>query len=913
MRWLYKLPLRLRSLFKRGRVEQELSNELRFHLEKLTEDNVAKGMTPEEARYAALRELGGVEQIKEECRDMRRVNWLENILQDVRYGLRQLRRSPGFAAVAVLTLALGIGANTAIFSLIDAVMLKMLPVKNPQQLVLVNWSQTKPVQGGPGYSGDGTHSLSYLGFKQLRRQNDIFSSVMGFVPLGVGPESVTVNIDGQPSGAGGEMVSGNYFAGLGVSPFLGRVLTDADEDHAARVAVLGYGYWTRKFGRDPAAIGKTIALGGEPFSIVGVAPPEFFGVEPGRVPDFWIPLIDVPSLGPWGSDSHTAFTATGWWWLMVVGRLKPNVSQSQARAALDVWLRQTLTDQVGLAPADAPAFSAGLDPASRGLGYLRGRFSEPLLILMGVVGLVLLIACANIAALLLARAEGRRREIAMRLALGASRPRLIRQLLTESLLLAAAGGTCGMVLAGWGAKILLHLMSGGPSLPVEIHTNLKVLGFAAAVSLLTGILFGLAPALGATRLSLGPALKESARGALAGRGGARWRLGKSLVTAQVAFSLLLVTGAGLFVRTLMNLEHQDLGFNPHGVLLFRVNAKQNGYRAPRELKLYDDLLRRVLALPGVEGASLSYHALLSGWCETRWIAAEGGQNKPGQNPMVWFNEVGPDFLKTMRIRLLLGRDIGEQDTATSPPVVVVNESLARKFFGNLNPLGRRFTFGQTFDPKDAVEIVGVVQDAKYTSMRGEPPLTAYAPVSQRGELGETYFEVRTAGDPPLLIPSVRRAVAEVDRSLALSDVKTQDQQIDEALVQEKLTARLASFFGTLALALAAIGLYGTLTYTVGRRTNEIGVRVALGASRKQILKMVLREAFALVLIGILLGLPLALAAGRLVASQLYGLKTSDPLTLSAAIGLLAAVASLAAYLPARRASNVDPMVALRYE
>jgi predicted permease len=913
MRWLNKLSLRLRSLFKRGRVEQELSDEIRFHLEQLIEEEVARGTTPREARYAALRELGGVEQIKEECRDMRRVNWLENILQDLRYGLRQLRRSPGLTAVAVVTLAMGIGANTANFSLIDAVMLKMLPVKNPQQLVLLNWRQTKPVQGGPGYSGDRTHSLSYLGFKRLRKQNDIFSSVMGFVPLGDGPESVTVTIDGQPSGAGAEMVSGNYFTGLGVSPFLGRVLTDADEDHGARVTVLGYGYWTREFGRDPAAIGKTIALGGEPFSIVGVAPPEFFGVEPGRVPDFWIPLIDLPSIGPWGSDSHSAFTAKGWWWLMVVGRLKPIVSQLQARAALDVWLRQTLTDEVDVAPADAPAFSAGLDPGSRGLDYLRGKFSEPLLVLMGVVGLVLLIACANIAALLLARAEGRRREIAMRLTLGASRARLIRQLLTESLLLAAAGGVCGMAVEVWGARVLLRLVSSGPSLPVEIHANLTVLGFAAAVSLLTGLLFGLAPALGATRLSLSPALKENARGALAGRGGARWRLGKSLVIAQAALSLLLVTGAGLFVRTLMNLEHQNLGFNPHGLLLFRVNAKQSGYEGPRELKLYDEILRRVRALPGVEGASLSFHALLSGWCETRLIAVEGGQSKPGQNPQPLFNRVGPNFFKTMRIRLLLGRDIGEQDTADSPPVVVVNESLARNLFGSLNPLGRRFTFGQSFDPKEAVEIVGVVQDAKYTNMRGEPPLTAYAPVSQRGGFGSTHFEVRTAGDPPLLVPSVRRAVAEVDRGLALSDVKTQDQQIDEALVQEKLIARLASFFGTLALALAAIGLYGTMAYTVGRRTNEIGVRVALGASRKQILKMVLREAFALVLIGMLLGLPMALAAGRLVASQLYGLKTSDPLTLFTAIGLLVTVASLAAYLPARRASKVDPMVALRYE
>jgi predicted permease len=899
--------------WRRGR-EAELERELRDHLDLETEEQREAGLSPGEAGYAARRALGNTVRIKEDVRMAWGLQWLETLLQDLRYGLRQLRRNPAFAAVTVLTLALGIGANTAIFSLIDAVMLKMLPVKDPQQLVILSSHRTK---GGPGptYSGYGM-SLSYSGFERLRRQNEVFSSVMGFVPLGFGPASVTVNVNGQPSLAGGEMVSGNYFVGLGVPAILGRVLTDEDEDHAARVTVLSYGYWMRKFGRDPSVIGKTIGLGGEPFSIVGVTPPDFFGVEPGRAPDFWVPLADESGLTPWSvraPKGQSLFTAKNWWWLMIIGRLKPGMSLPQAQASVDVWLRQSLTGEVGLSQADSQAFVSKVEPAGRGLDNLRGQFSQPLLILMGVVGLVLLIACANVAALLLARAQARRKEIAVRLALGASRARLVRQLLTESLNLAAAGGLCGMALAVWGAKVLLLLMSGGASLPLDIHLDWAVIGFAAGVSMLTGILFGLAPAVGSTRPSLSPELKESAGGAFQGSRGPRWRLGKSLVIAQVAFSLLLITGAGLFVRTLMNLEHENLGFDPHGVLLFGVNPKQNAYEGPRLVSLYDQLLQRIRALPGVRAASLSAYALISGWCNTSSIAVEGGQTKGEQGATVWWNLVGPDFLNTMRIRLLLGRGINDRDTLASPRVAVVNKSLARKFFRNLDPLGRRFTFGNTFNLNDAWEIVGVVEDAKYTGMRGEAPVTAYVPFSQEDELGPMHFEVRTAGEPTLLIPDVRRAVAEVDSNLALSDVRTQIQQIDEALIQEELFARLASFFGALALALGAVGLYGTMSYAVGRRTSEIGVRVALGAKRKQILKMVLREAFALVFIGIVLGLPVALAAARLVANRLYGLKASDPLTYSAAIGLLIAVAGLAAYLPARRASRVDAMTALRFE
>ena len=900
---------------RRKRMLEELDQDIRDHIEAETRDNIERGMPPEEARYAAERAFGNTALVKEEVRAVWEWQWLERLGQDLRYGLRMLAKAPGLAVVVVLSLALGVGANIAIFSLVDAVMLRMLPVKDPQQLFLLSSNQTKPVRGGPGYSGYGI-SLSYSGFERLRQQNDVFSSVVGFVPLGFGPESVTVNIDGQASLAGGEMVSGNYFAGLGVSAILGRLLTSEDEEHATRVTVLSYGYWTRKFGRDPAIVGKTIALGGAPYAIVGVAPPEFFGVEPGRAPDFWVPLAEEPGLTPWGVQppkGQSFFTAKNWWWLMIMGRMKPGVSREQARAGLDVWLRQTLTGELGLSEAEAQAFVIKLEPASRGLDNLRVEFSQRLLILMGVVGLVLLIACANVAALLLARARARRREIAMRLALGASRTRLVRQLLTESLLLAAAGGLCGMAFAGWGARVLLLLMSGGGALPLEVHTNLTVVGFAAGVSMLAGILFGLAPALGSTRLNLNPALKENADGGFDKGRTPRWSLGKSLVVAQVAFLLLLVAGAGLFVRTLMNLEHENLGFEPRGLLLFGVNPAQNGYEGPRLISLYDRLLQRIQALPGVRAASLSAYPLISGWCNSAPISVEGGQTKPDENANVLWNLVGPDFLNTMGIRLLLGRGIGDHDTSTSARVVVVNQALARKFFGNLDPLGRRFCFGQLFKIDQAYEIAGLVEDAKYTDMRGEAPMTAYIPYSQGGEVGAMHFEVRTAGDPAFLIPSLRRAVREVDSNLALSELKTQSQQIDEALVEERLFARLSSFFGVLALGLAAIGLYGTMTYSVTRKTNEIGIRVALGARESQILRMVLGEAFALVLTGAALGLPLALATARLVASKLYGLKASDPLTFSLAIGLQLAVATLAAYLPARRASRVDPMVALRCE
>jgi predicted permease len=612
------------------------------------------------------------------------------------------------------------------------------------------------------------------------------------------------------------------------------------------------------------------------------------------------------------SLSREFWTRPDWWWVMVLGRLKPGVSEQQALAAANVPFLQSAmaAAKKGLKPTEAPQLVCV--PASRGLETLRWQFSQPLLVLTVVVGLVLLIACANIATLLLARATTRHREIGVRLTLGASRWRLIRQLLTESILLAAIGGSLGFLLADWGSHALLRLMSGGgQTAGLELRPDLTVLGFTAGVSVLTGILFGLAPAMRATRVDVASTLKEAARG-LAGPG-SRLPLGKVLVIVQVALSLLLLIGAGLFVQTLANLENQNLGFNRHNLLLFAIDPTKSGYERQRALNLYENVRARLQAVPGVQAVTFSQNGLLTGWMNNSPISIEGYQAKPGQEMYAEWDAVGPDFFRTLGIRLLLGRSIDRRDTANSPKVAVVNEAVARQFFGDANPIGRRFSLEGKLDPTKAFEIVGVVENAKYESLRTDPR-TVYLPYAQaEGALGNMHFEVRTAGDPIALTSAIRSAIRELDPNLAIADVKTQTQQIEEALTQERLLARLSSFFGMLALLLASIGLYGLMAYSVTRRTNEIGIRLALGAQRRQVLYMVLRQSFVLVAGGVVAGLLAAIAATRLIASELYGLRPTDPLTVGVATLLMLAVAAVAAYLPARRAMQVDPMVALRCE
>jgi predicted permease len=946
VRHLKEVLRSIRSLFRRRREEQQLNEELQFHLQRQIEQNLAAGMPPEEARYAALRLFGGVQQIKEECRDMRSVSLIENLAQDVRYGLRMLARSRGLTAIVLLSLALGIGANTAIFSLIDAVLLKALPVQNPQELALLNWSShgwaediMSNVAGDMDQDKTGrmtSTSFSYAVYEQMRTHSQVFSSVLA---LAGNDSQLNLGYQGEPGRAEGELVSGTFFSSLGVEPILGRFITpDDDRFGASPVAVISYGYWERRFGRDAGIVGRKITVNSVPFTIAGVCPPEFYGIQPGRSEEVWLPLHTQPLVEPTWSGSgvwngagvppgSSLFTRRENWWLVIMGRLKPGITFQQARPELEVLLQRAMA--LDIKPSTKPETIPHLEllGGSKGLNDLRNQFSKPLFILMTVVGLVLLIACANVANLLLARAATRQREIAVRLAIGAARRRLIRQLLTESMLLAALGGALGLIFAFWGTHVLMAFMSSGRDpLRLSVTLDLRVLVFTAGVSVLTGILFGLSPALQTTRVDLTPALKETGAGlpgAAQTRRGMRLGLGKTLVIVQIGLSLLLLVGAGLFVRTLTNLEHVNTGFDQHNLLLFGIDPTQDGYQQQRLASFYQELTRRLAALPGVHSVSASHNTLVGGGANMVRTRILGYTPKAGEKDNgveASLNTVGPHFFETMGIPLVLGRSLGESDTESAPKAAVVNQSFARDYLGDGSPIGRRFGFGDA-ESSAEIAIVGVVADAKFHDLREEIPPTIYLPFLQGvsgetavlGALGAMHFEVRTTGDPLAIAPAVRRVAQAMDPNLALYDVRSQTEQINQTLFQERLFARLTGLFGILAALLGCIGMNGIMAFATTGRTREIGIRMALGASRVEILGMVLRETFMLLAIGITAGTLVALEASRLVGTLLYGLKPSDPLTIAGAALLMLAAAAVAGYLPARRASRVDPMVALRYE
>jgi predicted permease len=921
-----------------------LKEEIDAYLKLLIEQKVEEGLAPREARRAALIELGGRTQVIEKVLEVRAGHFLETLWQDLRYGLRMLGRNPGFAAVAVLTLALGIGANTAIFSLIDAVLLKMLPVKEPEQLALL-----KHANGGRTAT-----PFSYRTYTQFRDQNQVFSGLLAYYPLRLSP-----SIDNQPEPAvAGQLVSGNYYSVLGVNAVLGRTILP-DDDRApgqSPVCVISHNYWQRRFAGDPTVVGKSIHLGGSSFTIIGVTPPEFFGLEVGSSLDISVPLMMQQQLMPGIAsfiDRNTPNT-----YFRIMGRLKPGVAMPHALASLSVLYRQFCAEYA--ASNWGGKFTAWpwleerlvLESGGRGLSDLRQQFSRPLFVLMILVVIVLAIACANVAGLLLARAVARRREIAIRLAMGSGRLRLVRQLLTESFLLSGMGGLLGLLFAYWKTRLLLPLLSQG-EIPTRLNLtpDLRMLGFAIAVSLLTGALFGLVPAFLTTRVDMNSMLKNDASGLTQNSGsrGASLTFGKIFVVSQVALSLLLLVGAGLFVRSLRNLQQVDAGFVRENVLVMKIEPVGSDRKNLRLAAGYDQLLRRVEAIPGVKVASLVGYSPIT---RREWLVM--GMNPEYRNPMVIqgysprageemifpYMQVYPNSFAALGIPLLEGRDFSPQDPQGlvlngCPPapvnwVGIINESMARRFYGKESPIGRRFGFvhpGRSccrvasgasgclnIGGPGEIEIIGVVKDVKYTSLRREGGEMFYLPFNQAGTgRGQMTLVVRTAGDPTPAIAAVKREARALDAAMPMFEVETLATQVEASLLQERLLATLSSGFGILALLLSCLGLYGILSYAVARRTHEIGIRMALGADRRDVIWLVLRDALRLVLIGILLGIPASLAAARLVTSQLFGISATDPTAIGMATMILLAVASVSGYLPARRATRVDPLVALRAE
>ena len=907
--WLYTIPLRLRSLLRWMQTDQELDDELRDHLERKTEEYMEQGMTQEDAHRHARLDLGGIEQTKEQCRDARRVNWIHDFVQDLRYGLRMLRKSPGFTVVAVVTLALGIGANTAIFSLFNAVLLRDLPVKNPNELVLLGTGR------GSGSTGGVDDVLySYRFYEELAQRNRVFSetSAMMSVLFGGMHGSVEGSANLEPMNV--QLVSGTYFSALGVQPVLGREFSKTDDEPlgAHAVAMISYSWWTRRFARDPAVIGKSIAIGATLYTIVGVTPSKFFGTTLGESPDVWIPLSMEKQVSPGWNGLEDS------WWdsLYIVARLKPGVSVAKAEASTNVLAKAIWRDFAG--PVIPPHRQHNIDEAwipltsaARGLPRLSRAYSLPLQTLMAVVALVLLIACANIANLLLARSANRQREIAVRTAVGAGRARLFRQLLTESLLLACLGGVLGLLFASWASRAILAWISAGPEpLPLNIGPDARLLAFTFLISLVTALLFGTLPALRSTHVDLTDAFK-SGRGPAAL--GTRSRFANALIVCQVALSFVLLIGAGLFLRTLVNLTRVNRGFDEKNVLLFSVDPPALGYKLDSRLvNLYQELEQRVAAEPGVRADSVS----LSTFNEGEWrtpVSVLGASPNAADNPHVIHNAVGAGYFATMGIPLLTGRIFSPQDTATSPKVAVINETMARLYFPDGSPIGRRFGIDNDRAHAADFEVIGVVKDAKYVSLDESPEPAAYYLYSQVLHHFYYDFEVRYSGDPHAIIAEVRSGGASVDAGLPLVYQGTLAEQVDRSVASQSLIARLSTFFGFLAVFLASIGIYGLMSYGVGRRTNEIGIRVALGAPRSRVFWMILRDGLLFAGTGLVLGVPIALAAGQLVSGMLFGIEPADPATMAVAATLLAVLNVAAGYLPARRAMCVDPMVALRYE
>lgn len=940
----------MKSFFgRRKQREAELNEELESHLRMAASDRVQRGENRKQAEHSARVEFGNVTVVRDVTRDTWGWRWFSDFLEDTRFGLRVLRKNPGFTAVAVLTLALGIGANTAIFSLIDALMLKSLPVQNPQELVVLQWSaRHKPEFSIFSSYGDcdsafieenaSSCSFSPPFFDELRAHSGTFAGLTAFGgdifvnQSGSGPASIVTS----------QVVAGNYFEVLGVRPALGRMLQASDDSvSAAPVAVLNYGYWQSAFGGSPSVVGKTVTFNGVPTTIVGVAERRFVSLTPGNVADVWLPISLRPRMVPsWDPREDRADSI----WMVIIARLKPDVSREKAATAVDLLFRNHMLHGEKPLSKEADNPRAQLLPAQTGLVGVRGSYSTPLYILMLAVGIILAIACANVAGLTLARAAARQKEMALRLALGAGRWRIARQLLTESVLLSAFGGALGVVIAYWGAHAILKFVAGSSPRPLGLEPTLdtRVLLFTAGISLLSGIVFGLAHAARGTRVDLTPALKDATGGSASGPARGGWlNLGNLLVIAQVALTIVVLAGAGLLVRTLQNLRNIDPGFDTSNILNFGVDFHLAGYKATQADIAVGDLQKRLTAIPGVISVSYSSDELLADDLSTTIFKKTDSSSEPEINSDIL--QVGPDFFSTMKMPLRSGHDFALADfaaasaaaaaasvppistasgSATPPPATpaaplpaIVNDMFVRKYFGNANPLGRRVSYadfpGETEERRKnpGLVVVGVVGDAKYNSLRREVNSTVYIPSTG----GNVNFELRTAIGSSSIIPAVRNVVSAFNDNLPIFYIHTQSESIDQLLFQERLIARLSSLFGALALVLACVGLYGLLSYEVTRRTHEIGIRMALGAARRNVLAMIVGQGMVLTAVGVAIGVAAAMGVTRYLSSVLFEVHADDPITLFAVAIFLLLVALAACYVPARRATHVDPMVALRNE
>jgi predicted permease len=906
----------MRNLVVRQSHADRFREEMQEHLIQQTEENMRSGMPPDEARRHAALKFGVAETIREQYHAETSLPLIESTLQDLRYAVRILRKSPGFTAIAVGSLALGIGANTAIFTAAQHMLLDRLNVPHPDQLRMFYWTQPKEgivssMWGSWDDMPDGgeiSTSFSYPVYQQMRQANRSMAEVFAFKPYG----RMTVTISGNAEAAETEMVSGNYYAGLGVRPQLGRGIQESDDGEVGSgpVVTISDRMWTNRFGRSPDAIGKTVLVNAQPMTVVGINPPGFTGANSAQgTPDVFLPFSMQPIVAPDGSDTPSLLTNKSLWWVLMMGRIKPGVSSETSQASLNVALNAAVRATMDV-KKDNQLPRLVLRDGSRGQNPSIEGFAKPLVVLMALAGLVLLLACANLANLLLARAGVRQREMSVRLAMGAGQGRILRQMMTESLLLSFLGGASGLLLAWLVRNTIPRLLSNAWDPPAfSARLSWPIFAFAAAVSVLTGIVFGLAPAWKSTRVEVSSSLKESGQTVTRRRRGLG---GKAIVAVQVALSMLLVIGAGLFVRTLMQLGRTPLGFRSHNLLLFSVDLPETRYPLAASTPILQRLDEKFASVPGVQAEALTELPLISGSARNSTLIPEGQQKKAEGNPSALTNRVGAHFFETFGIPIIAGRVFTMQDAPNSPKVAIVNQSLAQKYFPNANPIGKTFQTGGRHP--FTVEIVGVCGDARYYRVRKEVQPTFYTPYWQVDEgVHDATFAISTQLDGHALLPSLRDAIRQIDTNLPMLDVRTQDEQIAANLRQERIFAVLSSGFGVLALALACVGIYGIMAYSVANRRNEIGIRLALGAQPGQVRAMILRESTWLSIAGIVAGVGTALFLTRLVKSMLYGIQPNDPLTISCGVLLLLAVALAASWIPARRAARVQPMDALRHE